>query len=98
MPESEFTLDEPRPDPASLISGVFQFGHDYEMFHDIDILGGYVQDRASRAVVAVVPDFPDDEFVTRAGRWRIAVERRGRARGWAIVARTSARPDSVAAA
>ena len=89
MTESEYT----HADRASVISGFFEFGHAYEIFHDMTVRGSAVQDRSSGSVVALVPDFPDTEFITRTGRWHIAVERRSRARGWAIVARTPSRPD-----
>jgi hypothetical protein len=94
MTESEYM----HADRASAISGFFEFGHGYEIFHDTTVRGSAVQDRSSGSVVALVPELPDTEFITRTGRWHIAVERRGRARGWAIVARTPSRPDPVAAA
>lgn len=96
--ETDFTADKPPADPAWLIGGFFAFGHEYEIFHDMDIRGSFVRDRSAREVVAVVPDFPDGESITRVGRWRIGPERRGRARGWAVLARISSRPDPVAVA
>jgi hypothetical protein len=78
---------------ASEPTGDFDSGQQFTVQPNPAGYGSVVEDRLSR-LVAILPGPRDDEVITRAGRWRIAPERRRHS--WAIVARNKSDSDPVA--